>query len=71
MVSHAQRGSKVEFLQGDPEDCKKVLVPNVNVNCHYCWDDYSFDLACAFRLAGRRVRLGCNFPLVVSGLFGV
>jgi len=64
MVSHDQRGSKVEFLQGDPEDCKKVLVSNVNVYYHYCRDDYSFYLARAFHLADRWVRLGCNFPLV-------
>jgi hypothetical protein len=69
MVSHDQRSSKVEFLQGDPKDREKVLVPDVDVYYHYCWDDYSFDFACPIHVAGGWVRLGRDFPFVVSGVF--
>ena len=69
MVGHDQRSSKVEFLQGDPKDCETILVPDVNVYCDYWWDDHSFDFACAVRVAGEWVRLGCDFPFVVSGVF--
>jgi len=71
MVSHDQRGSKVKFLQGDPEDREKVLVPDVNVYCCNRWDDYSFDFAGAVYVAGWWVSLGCDFSFVVSGLFGI
>jgi hypothetical protein len=67
MVGHDQRSSQVEFLQGDPEDREKVLVPDVDVYCYYCWDDYSFDFACTILVAGGWVCLGCDFTLVVSG----
>lgn len=69
MVGHDQRSSKVEFLQGDPKDCETILVPDVNVYCYYWWDDHSFHFACAVRVAGEWVRLGCDFPFVVSGVF--
>ena len=71
MVSHDKRSSKVEFLQGDPEDCEKVLVPHVDVYCYYCWNGCSFDSACTIRVANEWVRLGCDFSLVVSGFIVV
>jgi hypothetical protein len=69
MVSHGKRSSKVEFFQGDPEDCEKVLVPHVDVYRSYCWDGYSFDSTCTILVASEWVWLGYNFPLVVSVVF--
>ena len=69
MVSHNKRGPKVEFFQGDPEDREKVLVPHVDVYRYYCWDDYSFDFTCTIHVASEWVCLGCDFSLVVSGVF--
>ena len=69
MVSDDKRSSKVEFLQGDPEDREKVLVPHVDVYRYYCWDDYSFDFTCTILVASEWVRLGCDFSLVVSVVF--
>ena len=66
MVSHDKRGSKVKFLQGDPEDCEKVLVPYVNVYCYYCWDGCPFNFTCTILVASEWVWLGYYFPLVVS-----
>ena len=69
MVSDDKRSSKVEFLQGDPEDREKVLVPHVDVYRYYCWDDYSFDFTCTILVASEWVWLGCDFSLVVSVVF--
>jgi len=64
MVSHVKRSSKVEFLQGDPEDCEKVLVPYVGVYCYYCGDDCSFNSTCTILVASEWVCLGFDFSLV-------
>lgn len=71
MVGHDKRSPHVEFLQGDPEDRKKILVPNVDVYCYHCWDDYSFDFACTIHVAGGWIRVGCDFPIVVSGVLKI
>jgi hypothetical protein len=71
MVSHDKRSSKIEFLQGDTQDREKVLVPHVDVYCYYCWDDYPFNSTYTIHVASEWVRLGCDFPLVVSGIFGI
>ena len=68
MVGHDKRSSKVEFLQGNPEDREKVLVPVVNVYCYYRWDGCSFNSTCTIRVASEWFRLGCDFSLVVSGV---
>ena len=69
MVSHDKRSSKVEYLQGDPEDCEKVLVPYVDVHYYYCWDGYSFNFTCTILVASEWIWLGFDFSLVVSGIF--
>jgi len=67
MVSHVKRSSTVEFLQGDPEDREKVLVPHVDVYCYYCWDGYCFNFTCTIRMASEWVGMGCDFSLVAIG----